>query len=78
MTGVCLMAAAMAAATVINVEPGPDALPKAQQKIRELYELRKRGITPSTGFRGRLPSRKSTAAPTAFPSCGAARTEARR
>ena len=36
MTGVCLMAAAMAAATVINVEPGPDALPKAQQKIREL------------------------------------------
>ena len=30
------MAVAVAAATVINVEPGPDAIPKAQQQVRAL------------------------------------------
>ena len=32
----CLMAAVVAAATVINVEPGPGALHKAQDQVRAL------------------------------------------
>ena len=36
MTSIGLMAVAVAAATVINVDPGPDAIPRAQQQVRAL------------------------------------------
>ena len=34
--GMCFMAAVVAAATIINVEPGPGALQKAQAQVRAL------------------------------------------